>query len=78
MICSGWHLRALRQKKEKPVRATFENRGNYVEPLDEYKCKFYLASKFDMKMSVGASMMEGKGSEGQLKWFKEFVKQCGK
>ena len=64
--------------KEKPVRAIFENRGNYVEPLDENKCKFYLASKFDMKMSVGASMMEGKGSEGQLKWFKEFVKQCGK
>ena len=64
--------------KEKPVRATFENRGEYIKPIDNNKTKLYFCSKFDMKMSVPVSMMEGKGSEGQEKWVKEFIKQCGK
>ena len=64
--------------KEKPVRASFDNRGEYVKPIDANKCKLYLATKFDMKISIGASMMEGKGSEGQEKWVKEFIKHCGK
>ena len=64
--------------KEKPVRASFDNRGEYVKPIDSNKCKLYLATKFDMKLSIAASMMEGKGSEGQEKWVKEFIKQCGK
>ena len=65
-------------EKEKPVRALFNNRGEYVKPIDEKSCKLHLATKFDMKMSVPASMMEGKGSEGQEKWVKEFIKNCGK
>lgn len=64
--------------KEKPVRADFENRGEYVKPIDATKCKLFICSKFDMKLSAPASMMEGKGSEGQAKWVKEFIKQCGK
>jgi hypothetical protein len=64
--------------KEKPVRATFENRGEYVKPIDANKCKLYFVSKFDMKLSAPISMMEGKGSEGQEKWVKEFIKQIGK
>ena len=65
-------------EKEKPVRALFNNRGEYVKPIDEKSCKLYLATKFDMKMNAPTSMMEGKGSEGQEKWVKEFIKNCGK
>ena len=65
-------------EKEKPVRAIFNNRGEYVKPIDANSCKLYFTSKFDMKLNAPASMMEGKGSEGQEKWFKEFSKQCGK
>ena len=64
--------------KEKPVRAEFENRGEFIKPIDNSKCKLYICSKFNMKLSVAASMMEVKGSEGQEKWVKEFIKQCGK
>ena len=64
--------------KEKPVRAEMENRGEYVKPIDANKCKLYFVSKFDMKLYVAASMMEGKGAEGQEKWIKEFIKQLGK
>ena len=64
--------------KEKPVRADFENRGEYVKPIGNNKCKLYIGTKFDMKLSAPTSMMEGKGSEGQAKWVKEFIKHCGK
>ena len=64
--------------KEKPVRASMEHRGEYVKPIDANRCKLYFVTKFDMKLSVSASMMEGKGSEGQEKWIKEFIKQCEK
>ena len=64
-------------EKEKPVRTLFNNRGEYVKPIDEKSCKLYLATKFDKRMSP-VSMMEGKGSEGQEKWVKEFIKNCGK
>ena len=64
--------------KEKPVRAEIENSGNFVKPISENKCKLYLYSKFNMKLSAPTSMMESKGSEGQEKWVKQFIKQCGK
>ena len=51
-----------------------ENRAEYIKPIDANKCKFYFVSKFDMKLSVPSSMMESKGSEGQEKWVKEFIK----
>jgi len=60
--------------KKKPVRAEMENRAEYIKPIDANKCKFYFVSKFDMKLSVPSSMMESKGSEGQEKWVKEFIK----
>ena len=63
--------------KKKPVRADFENRGEFVKPIDGYKCKLYICSKFNMKLSVASSIMEGKGSEGQEKWVNQFIKQCG-
>lgn len=53
-------------QKEKPVRDLFNNRGEYVKPIDQKSCKLYLAKKFDMKMNVPASMIEGK----------EFIKNC--
>jgi hypothetical protein len=64
--------------KKKPVRATLDNRGEYIKPIDANKCKLYYAVKFDMKLSAPISMMEGKGSEGQEKWFKQFTKILGK
>ena len=64
--------------KEKPVRATLENKSKYVKPIDGNKTKFYYVNKFDLKVSVGGSMMETKGAEGTEKWFKGFLKQLGK
>ena len=63
--------------KDKPVRAIYENRGEYVKPINDNQCKYYNITKFDMKLSAPVSMMEGKGSEGQAKWLKEFLKHCG-
>ena len=63
--------------KEKPVRAEQKNFGRYVKPISDNQCKMYVISKFDMKLSAPISMMEGKGSEGQLKSIKEFLKHCG-
>ena len=64
--------------KSKPVRAEFENRAEYIKPINDNSCKLCIASKFDMKLNAPVSMMEGKGSEGQAKWVKEFIKHCGK
>jgi hypothetical protein len=63
--------------KEKPVRAEQKNFGRYVKPISDNQCKMYVISKFDMKLSAPISMMEGKGSEGQVKSIKEFLKHCG-
>ena len=63
--------------KSKPVRAEFENRAEYIKPINDNSCKLCIATKFDMKLNAPASMMEGKGSEGQAKWLKEFLKHCG-
>ena len=64
--------------KEKPVRAILQNKSKYVKPIDGNKTKFYYVNKFDMKVSVGGSMMESKGADGTEKWFKSFLKQLGK
>jgi len=65
-------------EKKKVVRAIFENRGKYVKPINEKQCKFYLASKFNMKVTLGISLLEVKGSEGQEDWIKDLIKNCGK
>ena len=65
-------------EKEKPVRTLFNNRGEYVKPIDEKSCKLYLAIKFDKRMSAPVSMMEGKGADSTEKWFKDFLKQLNK
>ena len=65
-------------EKEKPVRALFNGRGEYVKPIEEKSCKLHLATKFDMRMTAPVSMMEGKGSEGQENWVKVIIKNCGK
>ena len=79
--CSLTHLKSKEHpdypEKEKPVRAIYENRGEYVKPINDNQCKLYLITKFDMKMNAPISMMEGKGSEGQAKWVKEFISHCG-
>ena len=63
--------------KEKPVRAEQKNFGRYVKPISDNQCKMYVISKSYMKLSAPVSMMEGKGSEGQVKSIKEFLKHCG-
>ena len=60
--------------KKKPVRARLENKSKYIKPIDENKSRFIYVSKFDMKISLGASMMESKGAERTEKWFKQFLK----
>ena len=79
--CTLTHLKSIEHpdypEKEKPVRALYENRGEYVKPINDNQCKLYLITKFDMKMNAPISMMEGKGSEGQAKWVKEFISHCG-
>ena len=80
--CTLGHLKSIEHPdfpaKEKPVRAIYENRGEYIKPINDNQCKFYAITKFDMKLSAPVSMMESKGSEGQCKWVKEFIKHCGK
>ena len=79
--CCLNHLKSIEHPdfpaKKKPVRAIYENRGEYIKPINDNQCKLYLITKFDMKLSAPISMMEGKGSEGQAKWVKEFIKHCG-
>ena len=60
--------------KKKPVRARLENKSKYIKPIDENKSRFIYVNKFDMKISLGSSMMESKGAEGTEKWFKQFLK----
>ena len=48
-----------------------------MKPISDNQCKMYVISKSDMKLSAPVSMMEGKGSEGQVKSIKEFLKHCG-
>ena len=80
--CTLSHLKSIEHPdfppKDKPVRAVYENRGEYVKPVNDNQCKLYIITKFDMKLSAPISMMEGKGSEGQAKWVKEFIAHCGK
>ena len=80
--CNLTHVHSIEHPdypaKEKPVRAIFENTGNFVKPIEGNKCKLYMWSKFNMKLSAPTSMMESKGSEGQEKWVKKFIKQCKK
>ena len=64
--------------KDDPVRATLENKSKYVKPLGPNQTKFYYVNKFDLKVSVSASMMEGKGADSTEKWFKDFLKQLKK
>ena len=64
--------------KDDPVRATLENKSKFVQPLGPNQTKFYYVNKFDLKVSVSASMMEGKGVDSTEKWFKDFLKQLKK
>ena len=64
--------------KEKPVRAILQNKSKYIKPIDGNRTKFYYVNKFDMKISLGGSMMESKGAAGTEKWFKAFLKQLEK
>ena len=64
--------------KDNPVRATYENFGSYIKPINENQCKLYSIAKFDMKISAPIFMMEGTGSEGQAKSVKEFITFCEK
>ena len=49
-----------------------------MKPISDNQCKMYVISKSDMKLSAPVSMMEGKGSDSQAKWVKEFISHCGK
>lgn len=80
--CFLSHLKSIEHPdyppKEKPVRAIYENGGQYIKPINENQCKFYSISKFDFKISAPVSMMESSGSDGQFKGIKDFISRCGK
>lgn len=80
--CYLTHLKSIEHPdfppKEKPVRAIYENAGQYIKPISDNQCKLYSIAKFDFKISAPVSMMEGKGSDGQFKGIKEFISHCGK
>ena len=80
--CFLTHLKSIEHPdfpvKEKPVRAIYENVGQYIKPINENQCKLYSTGKFDFKLSAPVSMMEGRGSEGQLKFIKELISHCEK
>lgn len=65
-------------KKDKPVRAYYENGGDYIKPINENQCIFYYIAKFDFKIIAPIFMMEGSGSEGQFNSMKEFKDFCEK
>ena len=80
--CYLSHLKSIENPdfppKEKPVRAFYENGGEYIKPINENQCILYSVSKFDFKIMAPVFIMEGTGSEEQLKAFKEFISHCGK
>ena len=61
-------------EKEKPVRANYEIRAEFVKPINETSCKFYALFKFDFKMTIPA----GQGAAGQQRTIKEFISAIGK
>ena len=76
--CYLTHIKSIEHPdyppKDNPVRAIYENAGQYIKPINENQCKFYSVSKFDFDISISPSMMEGSGSDGNLKSIKEFIK----
>ena len=80
--CFLTHMKSIEHPdyppKEKPVRAIYENAGQYIKPIGDNQCKYYSIGKFDFKISAPTSMLEGSGSDGQLKGIKEFISHCGK
>ena len=79
--CFLTHMKSIEHPdyppKEKPVRAVYENAGQYIKPLGDNQCKLYSIAKFDFKINAPVSMMEGSGSDGQLKGIKELISHCG-
>ena len=80
--CFLSHLKSIEHPdfppKKDPVRAIYENGGQYIKPISENQCKLYSIAKFDFKINAPVSMMEGSGSDGQFKGIKEFINHCGK
>ena len=61
-------------EKEKPVRANYEMRADFVKPINDTSCKYYALFKFDFKMTIPA----GQGAAGQHRTIKEFISAIGK
>ena len=80
--CYLTHLKSIEHPdyppKDDPVRALYENAGQYIKPVNENQCKFYSVKKFDFDISVSPSMMEGSGGDGTIKSIKELISHCGK
>ena len=80
--CYLSHLKSIDhpdyQPRDNPVRAIYENGGDYIKPISPNQCKFYYIALFDFKIIAPIFMMEGTGSQGQLNAMKEFVDYCEK
>ena len=61
-------------EKDKPVRAVYDMRCDYVKPIDATSCKYFVLARFDFKMSI----LVGQAAQGQAKAIKEFISAIGK
>ena len=62
-------------EQTKPVRGEFIIRTGYICPIegDENKCKLYLVTSFDIKMSAPIVLLRSLGNDGQKKWAEQLI-----
>ena len=61
-------------EKDKPVRAVYDMRCDYVKPINATSCKYFVIARFDFKMNI----LVGQAAQGQAKAIKEFISAIGK
>ena len=77
--CYLIHMKSVKineyPEKTKPVRGEFIIRTGYICPIegDENKCKLYLVTSFDIKMSAPIVLLRSLGSDGQKKWAEQLI-----
>lgn len=77
--CYLIHMKSVKineyPEQTKPVRGEFIIRTGYICPIegDENKCKLYLVTSFDIKMSAPIVLLRNLGSDGQKKWSEKLI-----
>ena len=61
-------------EKDKPVRAVYDMRCDYLKPINATSCKYFVLARFDFKMNI----LVGQAAQGQAKAIKEFISVIGK